>query len=184
MNPRRGQSDRAWRCGCCALPIAVEVLFSRDDMGNGAQTTAIARRIAYLTCQGGCGRTAPHCPYTEARKGRKALVTDLRTLAGRGQGWQCSAFLDVSAPDEAVPALQYPPLFNVRNEIAHRGDAALTDRDLPHLIWSPTRRSRPGLPGTSLTPIETWRPHPANNDRFRTSLDRVHDAQTCKFLAP
>ena len=125
--------EPALRVLCAA--IAVEVLFSRDDMGTAAQTTAIARRIAYLTCRGGCGRTAPHCPYTETHKGHKTLVKDLQTLAARGQGWQCSAFLDIAAPDESIPALRFPPLFSARNTIAHHGDATLTDHDLSHLIW-------------------------------------------------
>ena len=118
----------------CAA-IAVEILFSRHDVGTGSQTTAIARRIAYLTCRGGCGRTAPLCPYTEVQKGHKALVADLRTLEERGQGWQCSAFLDIAAPDLAIPTLQFPPLFSARNEIAHHGDARLTDSEIAHLIW-------------------------------------------------
>ena len=69
------------RVPCAA--IAVEVLFSRDDMGNGAQTTAIARRIAYLTCQGGCGRTAPHCPDTACSANRCSQACLPR---GRGRG--------------------------------------------------------------------------------------------------
>lgn len=84
--------------------IDVEVLYSRGDV-DVPQSTAIARRIAYLTCQGGCGRTAP-CPYTEAQKGRKRLLHDLQRLAASGDGWQCSAFLDVVAPD-AVQGLRF-----------------------------------------------------------------------------
>ena len=117
----------------CAA-IAVEVMFSRNDRTD-AQTTAIARRIAYLTCRGGCGRTGPLCLYTEKQKGHKALVADLRSLADRGKGWQCSAFLGIAAPDAAIPSLQFPPLFTARNAIAHEGEANLTERDHSHLIW-------------------------------------------------
>jgi hypothetical protein len=124
--------------------IAIEVLFSREDMGKAAQTTAIARRIAYLTCFAGCGRTAPHCPYTETAKGHKQLLDDLRQLAVKGQGWMCSAFVDIVAPDE-IYGLPATPLFDARNEIAHQGRMTLDDRDQSHLLWVVDNAFRAGL---------------------------------------
>ena len=113
--------------------IAVEVLFSRSDL-PGAQTTAIARRIAFLTCGGGCGTPAPHCPYTEKAKGHKALLLDLEAIAAKGQGWQCSAFLHIAAPVGAVGSLRYAPLFSARNAVAHEDVSNFQKQELSHLI--------------------------------------------------
>ncbi len=115
--------------------IAVEVLFSRSDRPtNESQVMAIARRIAYLSCGGGCGRFEPHCIYTETSKSQKALLADLKRLARRGKPWRCSAFLHIATPSDAADALRFPSLFAARNEVAHEGGVDWDASTVKHLV--------------------------------------------------
>jgi hypothetical protein len=139
MGFRSLESELRVLCGA----MAVEVLFSRDGIAE-AQTSAIARRIAYLTCPGGCGRSAPLCLYTAAAKGQKQLMSELLAHAQQGKSWQCSTYLDIVAPPGALHALLFPPLFEARNAIAHRGEA-IDAKSLTHLVWVMNKAIAAGL---------------------------------------
>ena len=126
--------------------IAVETLYAEPSNGPWkAQTTAIARRIAYLTCGGGCGRTADFCFYSKPGSGLKSILHNILTTADSGQEWRCSAFLHITAPPEVRHVLRYPPLFEMRNVIAHRGRQDLDKKTLNHLIWTADRALSDGI---------------------------------------
>jgi hypothetical protein len=132
---RRSLENRA-RLLCEA--IAVETLLSapRDPTAEPQpQTYSIARRVAYLTCFAGCGRSQEHCEYTVAAKGRKQILQDMERLSRAGE-WRCSAYLDIQAPPEVLGALSQPPLFVARNQVAHEGSTeGLTSDALARLSW-------------------------------------------------
>ena len=137
--------------------IAVEVLFSDPDDGDRGRTTLIARRVAYLTCQGGCGGSADHCPYSKpGARSLRALFNDLAALADNGQEWRCSAFLDLVAPEDVTHALEFPPLFAARNQIAHEGAMNADKRTMSHLLWVTDRALNVGLSWLADNPDKSW----------------------------
>lgn len=105
---------------------AVEILLS--DTTGETQSLKIARRVAYLTCLGRCGRNEPHCLYTERFHSAKTLVNEISRLAARGDEWECSAFLRFAAPKELLSSLAYVPMYEVRNRFIHEGQADLAEQ--------------------------------------------------------
>lgn len=135
--------------------MAVEVLYSREDKGRDPQATAVARRIAHLSCRRRCGRDTPLCLYTKEARSLKSLLADIRALHEKGRGWRCSAFLDVVAPDEVVPALWNSPLFTARNAVAHGGDLNLNDKQVAHLVRVANDAVTAGIAWQAAHPDET-----------------------------
>lgn len=110
---------------------AVEIMLS--DSSNASQSLAIARRAAYLTCPGQCGRDQPLCLYTERRKSAKQLLADITERALRGEEWECSSFLSFASPKDLSSALRCRPMYDVRNDIVHAGSFELTEREASQL---------------------------------------------------
>lgn len=126
--------------------IAIETLYGEPSDGPWKpQTTDIVRRIAYLTCHGGCGRTADLCFYSQPGGSLKKILHNIQMTADSGQQWRCSAFLHITAPSAVRHALRYPPLFDIRNLIAHQGRQDLDKKTLNHLIWKADRAMRDGI---------------------------------------
>src|ERR1019366_4688072 len=120
--------------------------------GDRGRTTLIARRVVCLTCQGGCGRSADHCPYSKpGARSLRALFNDLAALADNVQEWRCSAFLDLVAPEDVIHALEFPPLFAARNQIAHEGALNADKRTMSHLLWVTDRALNVGWVGSRTT---------------------------------
>jgi len=105
------------------LAIAMEVMLSRSE--RGGEVLRIARRTAYLTCYGRCGRGTPACGYLYPFSHRPQVQAFIRERMEQGLPAACSAFLQV--PDE---------LFNDRNLIVHQGRSDISpDRAAHHHRW-------------------------------------------------
>lgn len=101
------------------------------DRQRRSQTYRLARRLAYLACgpNDGCMQTLGHaCPMLEldprSRSDRIALG-ELVELCRRNVQWRCSRWLDVF------------DWYDVRSEVAHIGEAHVTDREARNIgHWS------------------------------------------------
>jgi hypothetical protein len=133
--------------------IAVETLYAEPNNGQWkAQAAEIARRIAYLTCGGGCGRAADLCFYSKPGGSLRNILHNIFTTADSGEEWRCSAFLHITAPPEVRNALRYPPLFEMRNIIAHHGRQDLDRKTLNHLIWTADQALSDGIDWLAANP--------------------------------
>jgi hypothetical protein len=115
--------------------VAVEVMLSREPAAAPAgqreeSLLDIARRVAYLTCHAGCGRSAPSCPYIQGFGRAKALVDLARRMSWNGEEWRCSAFLEIARPPDLDVALRRPSLFGARHEVAHQGITTASDSEI------------------------------------------------------
>lgn len=111
---------------------AVEIILS--DSEDKPQSLKIARRGAYLTCSGECGRTEPHCLYTQAPWAQKPLFEEIYRLSRESRDWECSAFLSFAAPKELLPSLTYTPMYEVRNQFIHEGRADIGKKERSILL--------------------------------------------------
>jgi hypothetical protein len=84
------------------------------------------------------------------------LFNDLAALADNGQEWRCSAFLDLVAPEDVIHALEFPPLFAARNQIAHEGALNADKRTMSHLLWVTDRALNVGLGWLADNPDKSW----------------------------
>ena len=117
--------------------VAIEALLSREPQASTKDQRTesplrIARRVAYLTCQRRCGRSAPSCAYIEGFPTEKALNEFARQSIQKGEEWRCSAFLRIACPPELSGAVVTPSLslFSARHQVAHDGTTTATERDI------------------------------------------------------
>jgi hypothetical protein len=120
-----------------SFAVAIEAMLSCEPQASTKyQRTEsplrIARRVAYLTCQRRCGRSASSCPYIEGFPTEKALKEFVRQYTQKGEEWRCSAFLRIASPLELRGAVVTPSLslFTARHEVAHDGTTTATERDI------------------------------------------------------
>jgi hypothetical protein len=120
-----------------SFAVAIEAMLSREPQASTKyQRTEsplrIARRVAYLTCQRRCGRSASSCPYIEGLPTEKALKEFVRRYTQKGEEWRCSAFLRIASPPDLRGAVVTPSLslFTARHEVAHDGTTTATERDI------------------------------------------------------
>jgi hypothetical protein len=115
--------------------IAVEVMLSveDDEERRNQRSFAVARRIAYLGCDHGCGREEPPCPFIESIPTADKLVSHADELSTRGEGWGCPVFLMFSSPRALEKRLPFPPVFSLRNKIAHEGETELDGKQVAYV---------------------------------------------------
>ena len=129
--------------------IALETLLSADQPEGEykAQSIPIARRVAYLTCLADHRANGSGCPYLKEQS-TKALCSEILGRAADGESWLCSAFTEVALPKDltiktvshdhfgnVTEVIRRPPLFDLRNEVAHQGTTSLTLDQARHLRW-------------------------------------------------
>lgn len=104
--------------------ISVEALLSREPdespggYGAGA-ASGIARRVAYLTCTAGCGKTVSPCFYVRRQMGEKLLLENIRQARQKGSHGLCTAYLNIQS-SKSITGLP-TALFIARNQVAHEG---------------------------------------------------------------
>lgn len=120
-----------------SFAVAIEAVLSREPPASSKdQRTesplSIARRVAYLTCQRRCGRSAPSCPYIKGFPREKAFREFVRQYTQKGEDWRCSAFLRIACPPDLSGAIGTPSqsLFSARHQVAHDGTTTATERDI------------------------------------------------------
>ena len=129
--------------------IALETLLSADQPEGEykAQSIPIARRVAYLTCLADHRANGSGCPYLK-KQSTKALCNEIVSRAADSESWLCSAFTEVALPQgltiqtvshdhvgNITEVVRRPPLFDLRNEVAHQGSTSLTLDLARHLRW-------------------------------------------------
>jgi hypothetical protein len=120
-----------------SFAVAVEAMLSREPQASTKDQPTesplrIGRRVAFLTCQRRCGRSAPSCPYIKGFPREKAFKEFVRQYTQKGEEWRCSAFLQIACPPDLSGAIGTPSLslFSARHQVAHDGTTIATERDI------------------------------------------------------
>ena len=117
--------------------VAIEAMLSREPQTSTKDQPTesplkIGRRVAYLTCQRRCGRSAPACRYIKGFPTQRDFREFVRQYTQKGEDWRCSAFLRIACPAEFDGAIDTPSLalFSARHQVAHDGTTTATERDI------------------------------------------------------